>query len=341
MRELHNTIEDKSLKTMDLLSGSEPVFRTFDVTDKVMNRISNKADRKRGWMAAVRLRPGFAVPAMITFLVLGASVTGYAASQYLELRNSKGDVILDTAKAPESTDFITKYTQLLAEYVGQAKEQLQPGEFAAYYIKDDFIEQADQANPVKFTYKENKFSSFSSLHKEIQRTGAPSFSNPSRLPDGYQFEYGYVYPAENLSVDLLDNAEYRTLADELRQEAEKAPSGDKLFMKKLSWDKADFTLARYAKGSDTITISVRNIGPGSKLTVIQNDQDYAEKLNINGMEVFYINSGETTGPVIASTHRLGWMDDSNHLLYEIYDNQGSRLAKEDLVKIAEDLLASR
>lgn len=340
MRELHNTLEDESLKQMDLLTGSVSRVQAVDVTDKVMSQIYQKAERKHSLNAKMRLRPGLAVPAMITFLVLGASVTGYAASQYLEIRNHKGDVILATAQAPEPTEFTTKYTELLAGYVEQVQEQLQPGEFAAYYVKDDIMEQADQANPVKFTYKEAKFTSFGSLQKEIQRTGAPSFNPPSHLPDGYQFDYGYVYPEENLSVELLNNAEYRTLADQLRQEAEAAPAGDKLFIQTLDWDRADFTLARYTKGSGGITISVRNLGAGSRLTVFQNNQDQAEKLSINGTDVFYINSSKATDPVLASNHRLGWLDDKSHLLYQIYDNQESKLTKEELVTIAEELLAA-
>ncbi|WP_233277465.1 DUF4367 domain-containing protein [Paenibacillus durus] len=167
-------------------------------------------------------------------------------------------------------------------------------------------------------------------------------NNPSHLPDGYHFDYGYVSPAYGIIFPgPLKNAEYRTLADELIRKSESAPASEKLFMKKLNWKKADFTLARYAKGKDYVNIAVRTVNPDSKLTtVIQNDQSTAEKLTIKGTEVFYINSSETNQSTNARKNWLGWKDDNNHLLYEIYDNQDSQLSKQDLVKIAEDVLTS-
>ncbi|WP_223069101.1 DUF4367 domain-containing protein [Paenibacillus caui] len=340
MRELQSTFQDESLKKMDLLPEKALAIQAFDVTDKVMDQVYQMEQRKEGLTAKMRLRPGIAAPTMILFLVLGASFTGYAASQYLEFRNSNGDVVLNTAKADEPTDFSKQYTELLGMYSQQVKDRLQPGEFAAYYVKDDFINNADKQNPVKFEYKWAEFSSFSSLQDEIKRTQAPLLNNPSHLPDGYLFDYGYVYPAV-MYPNLLEDVEYRTLADELIQESESAPAGEKLFMKKLNWEKADFTLARYAKGDDYVNISVRTVNPDSKLTtVIQKDQDSAEKLTIKGTEVFYIKSGETNQSSNARKNWIGWRDDNNHLLYEIYDNQDSQLTKQDLMKIAEDVLVS-
>lgn len=40
-------------------------------------------------------------------------------------------------------------------------------------------------------------------------------------------------------------------------------------------------------------------------------------------------------------HRIVWRDDHNHLLYEISNNTDSALGKEDLVKIAEEMITSR
>ncbi|MDQ0496526.1 DUF4367 domain-containing protein [Paenibacillus brasilensis] len=338
MREFQHTVQDESIKEMDLLPTKAFKIQVFDVTDKVMDRVYQKEQRKAR-LFAKGLRSGIAVPAMISFFVLGASLTGYAASQYLEFRNSKGDVVLNTAKADEPTDFAKTYSRLLNAYSQQVKDQLQPGEYAAYYIKDDFMNNADRSNPIKFEYKQGEFSSFNSLQNEIKRTHAPRLDSPSHLPNGYRFDYGYVYPAF-MYPKFLQNKEYRTLADELIQKSKTAPAGEKLLIKKLSWEKADFTAARYVKGSDYVSISITTLTPDSKLTVFQNDRDAAEKLTIKGTAAYYIKSGEISGASITSKNRLGWKDDDHHLLYEIYDNPSSPLVKQDLVKIAEDLLTS-
>ncbi|MFM9278027.1 DUF4367 domain-containing protein [Paenibacillus jiagnxiensis] len=340
MRELPGAVQDESLKRMDLLPEETLAVQAFDVTDKVMTRVHQKSRLQPGWTARKRLRHGIAIPVMLLIFVVGLSVTGYAASQYLEFRNSKGDVILNTETTEEKSEFLKKYTQLFGMYEQLAQDQLQPGEYAAYYVKDDFMNSADKTNPVKFVYKWPEISSFSGLQDEIKRTRAPALNNISHLPNGYHFDFGYAYPAY-MFPKPAKMAEYRALTDELVRKAESAPAGEKVFVKKLNWSKADFTLAKYVKGHDYISVMVHTLDPASKkMTVFLDEQDSAEKLRIHGTEVFYISSDETGQTASASKNRLGWRDDSKHLYYEIFDNQDSELTKKDLVKIAEDLLAS-
>lgn len=78
------------------------------------------------------------------------------------------------------------------------------------------------------------------------------------------------------------------------------------------------------------------------MTIFQDDQAKSEKLNIQGNEVYYIQSDTKDRETNSVTyHRIGWRDDHNHLLYEISNNADSNLGKEDLVKIAEEVLTSR
>ncbi|MFB5678044.1 DUF4367 domain-containing protein [Paenibacillus terreus] len=338
MRELPGTVQDESLKGMDLLPEESSAVHAFDVTDKVMARVQQKSRQQPGRIARMRLRPGITLPVMLLIFAVGLSVTGYAASQYLEFRNSRGEVILNTDTAEEADELNKKYTELFHMYQQAALNQLQPGEYAAYYVKDDFINSRDQWNPVKFVYKEGRFLSPGSLQNEIERTQAPPLNIPSKLPEGYQFDYGDVYPAA-LFPELLKNDNYRALKDDLVRRAESAPASEKVFIQKLNWEKADAIVARYVKGNDYINIRVSNIDSDTKgITVYQNEQDTAEKLMIHGQQAFYIRSdGEGQ---LGFKNRLGWRDDSRHLFYEIIDNRDSELNKLDLVKIAEHLLAS-
>lgn len=333
--------QEQSLKQMDLLPEEAAKVQAFDITDKVMAQISGESSRTGDTKAAgkLRMRKSFAVPAMVAACVLGLSVTGYAASQFLELRGGNGKVVVNTVQAPAASEESATYTQLWNQYYQEVKDSLQPGEYAAYYVKDEIINQADEVNPVKFAYQEARFNSFTGLQAEIARTDAPELSAPSAIPDGYTFAYGYVYPKQSYP-DGLKDPEYRAIAEGLIRQADKAADSQKLFIRKLDWSQADFTFAQYSKGEHTLTITVRQSGPEVMLTnVMQSEQDTAEKLSIHGTEAYYIKSSANS-PSGKSNH-LGWLDESKHLFYQIYDDPGSPLSKADLEQVAASLQNAR
>ncbi|MEK5409120.1 DUF4367 domain-containing protein [Paenibacillus sp. FSL W8-0439] len=336
----YTDLQDRGFKNMDKLTEPENALKiqAFDVSDKVMEQVYQKAMPKKGNIGKIHFQPRLTVPIMILLFVVGASVTGYAASQYLEFRNSKGAVVLNTAKTPTETDASKTYTSTYERWNEEVKRRLQPGEYAAYYVKDDSMNQKNLSNPAQFAYKPAELSSFNSLQDEIKRTEAPLFNNPTHLPDGYQFEFGYVYPVAAYP-GMMDKKEYRALTDQLMQQAKAAPEGENLFIQKLSWDKSDSSFARYAKGNDYVNITVTKYTPEvTKTTIMQNEQDSAEQVTIKGTKVYYIRASEASKPLEAGKNRLGWLDEKRHLHYNISDNQDSPLTKEDLVKIAEDLL---
>ncbi|WP_285693735.1 DUF4367 domain-containing protein [Paenibacillus polymyxa] len=336
----YTDLQDRGLKNMDKLTEPENALKiqAFDVSGKVMEQVYQKAMPKKGNIGKIHFQPRLTVPIMILLFVVGASVTGYAASQYLEFRNSTGNVVLNTAKTPTETDASKTYTSTYARWNEEVKSRLQPGEYAAYYVKDDSMNQKNLSNPALFAYKPAELSSFNSLQDEIKRTEAPLLSNPTHLPDGYKFEFGYVYPVAAYP-GMMDKKEYRALTDQLMQQAKAAPEGENLFIQKLNWDKSDSSFARYARGNDYVNITVTKYTPEvTKTTIMQNEQDSAEQVTIKGTKVYYIRASEASKPLEAGKNRLGWLDEKRHLHYNISDNQDSPLTKEDLVKIAEDLL---
>ncbi|WP_151733231.1 DUF4367 domain-containing protein [Paenibacillus tengchongensis] len=346
MRNVQRMDQEQGLRAMDLLPEEAAKLQSFDITGKVMEQINRKSGRAgnrrtEATGTRMRMRKGFAVPAMALACVLGLSVTGYAASQYLEFRDSKGAVVMNTAPVPEASEAFQNYTDLWFNYFEQAKDLLRPGEYGAYYVKDDIINQYDQENPVKFAYQEAKFTDISGLQTEIKRTGAPVLTIPAALPDGFHYDYGFVGPDKDYS-GYLKNAEYRALAEELIQQAETDSAGKRVFIRKVEWTHALSTVSKYTNGDDSITISAVRQSPDTTLTtVVQNEQDTGEKLNINGSEVFYIRSGEGSEAASKKTNHLGWQDEANNLFYQIIDNPGSSLTQEDLVEIAASFLAAQ
>ncbi|MFP4976541.1 DUF4367 domain-containing protein [Paenibacillus sp. CN-4] len=332
MRELQHDREEQGLKEMSHLSGNSLRVQTFDVSAQVMERVYRQAGVKPGRKtaaAAGRFRKGFALPAMAAVFVLCASVTGYAASQYLEFRNSQGDIVMDTAVAPKETDASKMYSQAYWQQHETAKSRLQPGEYGAYYVKNS----TDPGRNIQYVYHENELDSIAGLQREIERTGAPSPSLPEHPLKEYTFDFGYVTPVHAAG---LDSAAQETLKKRLIAEAEAAPQEEGLFVSKLDWSTSDFTFVRYSSGRHYVNLTVSRIEPDvTKTTIMQNEQDAAEKLSIGGTEAYYIRSGGPDGPVNAGTNRLGWIDETRALQFNLSDDSDSPLSKADLVKMAE------
>ncbi|MFM1654282.1 DUF4367 domain-containing protein [Brevibacillus sp. B_LB10_24] len=338
MRGIPYSPEEQSLKNMDRLPQNASNVQAFEVTDQVMDRIYRKSQAKFPSAVPRRFRPGIAAPALVAVTVLAVAAAGYAASQYLEFRNGKGDVVLSTDVTNASVDDAKHRVRVEEAYREEAKSRLQPGEYAAYYVKDDTVSNLQ----IAFVYREAEVSSFDRLQEEAKRTGTPLFTSPVHLPDGYQFNFGYVYPIFTFP-DTMDSAEYQALTDELIRKAQAVPEGEKLVTHKLNPNPSDLdftlTFARYAKGKDYVNIEASKYDPETTfIEVMQNGQDTAEKLTIHGIKAYYIQAGEGSQPLKAGKNRLGWLDEQRGLHFTLSDNQDSPLTKEELIRIAEDLM---
>lgn len=335
MSRLPCSSEEQTLKNMDNLSQHVSNIQHFDVTDQVMKRLHGKSHKRFTYAAPRRLRPGLAAPALIAFAVVGTAATGYAATQYLDLHIRKGNLVLSTEVVPAKTDDTKQQAKNEGDYYQEAKSRLQPGEYAAYYVK--VKNEAIATRQINFVYQEAQLPSFDRLLDEAKRTGAPMFDAPTRLPNGYRFDFGYVTPV----TGMMERSEYESLTDELIRQSETAQDGE-LVMKKLSWNQSKFSFARYAKGEDFINIEASRYDPGTtSISVMRNDQDATEKLTINGIEAYYIHADGGSGSLKAGKNRLGWLDEQRGLHFWLSDNQDSPLTKEDLIRIAEDLTAPR
>ncbi|MBE9913328.1 DUF4367 domain-containing protein [Paenibacillus donghaensis] len=338
MRKLQAFNEDESLKEM-ANRQTETMMQNFDVADKVMERISQSGRQQR--TAKPRFRPGVGLTAMIVFIVLSASVTAYAASQYIEIKNSKGETILETSKRDGTEiDYDKNIVKRLDVYRKRVMDQLKPGEFVAFYVNDDVINKGNELDPINIDYKPVKYKSFDDFQDEMKRTRSPLallLKEPIQVPEGYHFDFGYVHPA----FPTYD--EKKKVMEELIDQAKSATNGDKLFFKILKWSKSDSTWAQYRKGEDRFTISASAMPEGStgyKSTIYHNEQDLVEKIQIKGIEAYYIKAGERKKDEFYTPNRLGWVDEARRTSYHIYDNPTSKLMKEDMVKIAESLISA-
>lgn len=330
--------QEQGLKQMNRLSGDSARVRDFDIAGRVMEQVYLRSGQQNAGVkpsVRSRMRTAAAVPAAAAVCLLFASVTAYAAFQYLEFRDSSGAVVLDTAIAPQQNTADQAYSEAFWAYEEEARSRLKPGEYAAYYVKDESY--ADRE--VRFTYQADKKTQLTDLQAAILHTGAPSIGTAVHWPEGYAFEYGYVSPVDYPSY--ADSGKIGALAAELKHEAAVSGEAKSIFLRTLHWGTAGSTVVRYSNGADFITLTVERLQPDhAKTTVIQNGEDTAEKLTISGQEVFYIRSDETEASLQAGRNRLGWLDEQQRLWYYLADNEDSPLVRDDLVDIAQGLIAA-
>lgn len=326
MRKAKVTLQDDQIK--ELLMNKEP--DDIDVRLSVMNRVREINERRNG-TKKVRHRTGAIVTIACIILVL-SSLTGYAASRYVQIMNSKGEVIVETKEIIEDqyTPHAKTYEKLLSEYRERVQAQLKPGELVAYYIHDDTLNAYNQANKVKTEFKPAVYSSFADLRKQLEIASGPLLAEPKYLPKGYSFTAGNVFVSVTEGEVSLENL--HKLEPEFIQMAESSTSGAKLFIKPLSWNKAGSAKAIYSNGKDTIDINAYERKKDPSPVVTQYPKGVSvEKVTAGGQEMVLM---EAETAEVDYKHKLGWLDEEAEIYYSIFDNPDSTLSKSEFIRFA-------
>lgn len=329
MRKARSILQDEALK--ELLAKEEP--DTLDVRLSVMDRVREIHERKSGNKTAWR-RTGAIVMIACLVLVL-TSLTGYAASRYVQILNSKGEVIVETKEIKEDkyTPHAKTYTKLLSAYQERVQSQLKPGELAAYYVHDETLNAYDKLNKVKTEYKPIVYGSYAALKKQLEVTAGPLPPEPKYLPKGFVFTAGEIFPSMAERESSWD--QLKKLEPEFIRMAKSSSSGAKLFIKPLSWSKADSANVSYSNGEDTIHITayVQEKHPSSVVSLHPKGVS-VEKLTADGQEMVYMEASEAAADEVYYKHKLEWLDEQAEVYYSIYDNPGSTLSKSEFTRIA-------
>jgi len=328
MRKAKVTLQDDQIK--ELLIKQEP--DDIDVRLSVMNRVREIHERRSG-TNRVRHRTGVIVTIGCIILVL-SSLTGYAASRYVQLMNSKGEVIVETKEIIEDqyTPHAKTYEKLLTEYKKRVQAKLKPGELVAYYIHDDTLN-AYNADKVKSEYKPIIYSSYAELRKQLEITSGPLLAEPEYLPIGYSFKEGKLFNSVTEGEASWQNL--KKLEPEFIQMAESSTSSAKLFIKPLSWNKSESAKVIYSNGKDTIDINAfrREKHPSSVITKYPKGVS-VEKLTASGQEMVYMEVETAKADTVHYKHKLEWLDEEAEIYYSIFDNPDSALSKSEFIRFA-------
>jgi hypothetical protein len=301
--------------------GNEQLAQ-IDVEEQVMGRISDRRGRKRLFSLRV-MNKTTAVASMLSLFLL-ISVTAYAASEYIQIRNSEGVVKVQHVAPDESAERASynKYEQ-------QAEAFAKPGELIAYLMKNK-AGAGGLAVELQFKYKEQRIVAYSDFLKEIKRTGAPV------LPEtavGYAFQYGTINANYPTTDTARQSSLYKKTLNDLTAQANEDKGSNNLFMKAIPWSEPGWISATYSKNNAFIGITA-NIMHGGKVFVEQEPENQANKITVAGTEVVYNDVVKES----VSYHYLNWYNEKQDAYYTLTSYGDKILTKEQLLQLAGELL---
>lgn len=323
--------------------------KRINVRNIVMERISTLPPK--GTKLSLWKRPLVTVASII--LVVSLTVTAYGASEYFQIRNKDGKVVLETKLEetfPEKHKAEKLYS-LTAPYGSIAHRSVLPGQDIAYYIHDENINKlqkemhgADQL--LEFESGSLTLGNMSTLQLEASIRGVPSTNYPSLLLHDYTFDEGDIINT-GLPVGLFNDdgptKAYYEIQEELIRQAETSSNNKKVFVKVLESPSASSIWLTYKKGKnfkDRIDVRIlMRTGIGEKQQIFHSEEDLVEKLTIKEQELIYVQYMNQDDPVDFDVNQtLRWVDEKNDLEYIITSTIKSNLSKEELITAAAEFI---
>lgn len=322
MWERDESDKDKILRSMEINSNPED----FDMTSSIMQKVRGIHQRNSRNHPVKRRRK--VLIASLSALLILSSMTVYASTHWIQIKNKEGKIILET-RPQQSSSRSESYGNRLDEYKAELKKNLKPGESAIFYLKDEQMNEADQYNLLHYYYEPVVSSTYDDLTKEIQRLKAPMIHNlDGFVPDGYIFESGLI---QVTSEPAPHTPEYELVLKELKDRAAESNDDQALFYKMVPPSKAVSTVVKYHKGDRQLKIIAFVRTPGSPAQVLT---DSAEKLSVKGTEL--ILSSDPAQQYL--NRRLTWLNHDETVLFTITDDPKEPLTNNEFVKIAEGLI---
>lgn len=315
------TISDEYQDVIYASAGNE-LLGEIDVEEKVMGRIQGISDRKRSFSLKTMNKTTAVASMLALFLMI--SVTAYAASEYIQIRNSEGVVKVQHV-APNESAGVASYDK----YAQQADTFAKPGELIAYLLNNKAGAEG-MATELQFKYKEQRIGAYSDFLKEIKRTGAPMLP---ALAAGYAFEDGVINPNYPITDADKKSSLYQETLRDLTVQANKEEGSGKLFMKAIPWSEPGWISATYSKDNAYIVISA-SIMHGGKMFVEQEPENQADKIIVAGTEVIYNKVVKEE----VSYDYLNWYNEKQDAYYTLSSYGDKILTKEQFLQLAGELL---
>lgn len=310
-------------------------LETIQVTDKVMARIrvlEYKPDRKRSLRGIRFAGKTAALSGMLAMLLL-VTVTAYAATEYIQIRNKAGVVKVQEIAAP-NPDFNPVVPAPYYNYAWKIMDFAKPGELIAYYYRGEKLYEGAKS-ALQFARKELRLTDYGQFLAEMTKLKTPLLPKEAK---GYVFDRGEVVPANPSDEQYDDNPVYRQTLDGLIAEARQNP-GRNLFMKAVPWTEAGSVSGKYTKQGAVIEIGA-SLMKGGYMQLYQDSNMNAEKLKVDGREVIYSDVSRPDIKPGFGYHYLNWYNEQQDAYYTVTTYGDRVLTKEQLLELAAELFRS-
>lgn len=305
-------------------AAPEQQLHTIEVTDKVMTRIQTM-DQKR-WPRGFRFASKTAATSGMLVMLLLITVTAYAATEYIQIRNKAGEVKVQHLSKdlfPKGVSSYYKYEQKLMNFA-------KPDEQIAYYVRGEQTSE-ETGSMLQFAYKEQRITEYSAFLKQMKTKKSPVIL--PKTAGGYAFKYGTVHPQIPPEADGDSSPFYRQTLSELIDEA-KQDKKRNLFMKVVPWTETGSVGAEYTKQGAIVGIWA-NFLNGGDMTVYQEPGNTPEKIKVDGREVIY---NHVLRPEVVTYHYLTWYNEGQDAYYTLTTYGKQELTKEKLLELAGELM---
>lgn len=299
----------------------------IEVTGQVMARVRGlERVPKR---SALRFANKTAATLSMLILLMMITVTAYAASEYIQIRNKAGKVKVQHFAPdlkPQGVAARYKYEWKLMDFA-------KPGEQIAYYFRREPLSEGT-GSLLQFAYKEQRITDYSAFLELMSRKNSPVVL-PGTAGE-YAFKYGTMYPRYPTKAELDSSPFYRQTLSELIEEA-KQDQKRNLFMKAVPWTEAGGVQAKYTRQGAFIDLSA-SLLHGGDVQVYQEPGNKPEKLRAEGREIVYNHVDRPDVKPGFSYHYLNWYNEAQDAYYTLTTYGDRILTKEQLLKLAGELI---
>lgn len=257
---------NKSHESIKDLFNDPRIPQEIDISRQVMEKI--KRDKERFFVK-------YKVSILVAIGLIASISSGYAAVQYYQLKDEKGEVIYQqkdisqTPGKPKVVKELDPETQKYHDKRSEINSNMEPGTAAAVYIAVH--------NPKKVVatlFKPFEFANVADLRKKV----GDQILVPETLPGGYSFEDA------NLTFDIKREYDKEALYKKAEQEKKE------YVIQPLEWtNELDTLYATYKSGKSYINLNISNYEDVEDSTtyIITQDDQKKEVIKVGQIEVLY------------------------------------------------------
>lgn len=265
---------NKSHENIKDLFNDPRIPQEIDISHQVMTKI--KREKERFFVK-------YKVSILVAIGLIASISSGYAAVQFYQLKDEKGEVIYQQKDIsqitgePKIVNELDPETKKYQDKRSEITRSMKPGTAAAVYIADHNPQKA-----VATLYKAFEFANLADLRKKV---GDQIFV-PETLPGGYSFEDA------NLTFDIKREYDKEALYKKAEQEKKE------YVIQPLEWtNELDTLYATYRSGKSYLNLNISNYEDVEDSTtyVINQDEQQKEVVKVGQIEVLYTEEASKDG----------------------------------------------